>query len=204
MAPLAQLQTPIPLSVSEGQEAQSKDDVNRLFQHFRAQGYEGVITKDLTAPYLLATRDPNWKKRKPEITLDLVITGACFSVSQTQQVFGSFVIAARTKEGTYAFVGDVAGVDKAREMELQGEIMRDGLMTGERIERPSASGIRPGVELRPSVVVTVKFEGIARDQVTGVLSLRDPKIAVIRSDKSAMEADTVDAIQEIYLRQRVG
>ena len=204
MAPTAQMQLPIPLSVSEGQEAGSKDDVNRLFQHFRAQGYEGVITKDLNAPYLLATRDPNWKKRKPEITLDLAITGACFSVSQTQQVFGSFVIAARTREGGFEFVGDVAGVDKAREMELQGEIMRDGLMTGERIERPSASGVRPGVELRPSIVVTVKFEGIARDQVTGALSLRDPKIAVIRSDKSASEADTVDAIQEIYLRQRVG
>ena len=204
LAPVTQVQTPIPLSVSEGQEAQSKDDVNRLFQHFRAQGYEGVITKDLAAPYLLATRDPNWKKRKPEITLDLVITGACFSVSQTQQVFGSFVIAARTKEGTYEFVGDVAGIDKGREMELQGEIMRDGLMTGERIERPSASGVRPGIALRPSIVATVKFEGIARDQVTGALSLRDPKIALIRSDKSAMEADTVDAIQEIYLRQRVG
>lgn len=50
----------------------------------------------------------------------------------------------------------------------------------------------------------MKFEGIARDQVTDALSLRDPKVAVIRSDKSATEADTVDAIQEIYLRQRVG
>jgi DNA ligase 1 len=204
VTPVTQMPTPISVSISEGQLAGDKNDVNRLFQHCRAQGYEGVITKDQNAPYLLATRDPNWKKRKPEITLDLAVTGACFSVSQTQQVFGSFVIAARNKDGTFEVVGDVAGVDKARENEIQHEIMRDGLMTGERIERPSASGARPGIGLRPSIVVTVKFEGIARDQVTDALSLRDPKVAVIRSDKSATEADTVDAIQEIYLRQRVG
>ncbi|MEZ6132972.1 MAG: hypothetical protein R3C59_30240 [Planctomycetaceae bacterium] len=204
LTPVTQMHTPIPVSISEGQEARDRNDINRLFQHFRAQGYEGVITKNLDAPYLLATRDPNWKKRKPEITLDLAVTGACYSVSQTQQVFGSFVIAARNKDGTFEVVGDVAGVDKAREIELQNEIMRDGLMTGERIERPSASGARPGIGLRPSIVLTVKFEGITRDQGTGALSLRDPKVAMIRSDKSASEADTIDAIQEIYLRQRVG
>ena len=53
-------------------------------------------------------------------------------------------------------------------------------------------------------MVTVKFEGIVRDQVTGALSLRDPKLAVIRSDKSADEADSVNMLQELYLKQRVG
>jgi DNA ligase-1 len=77
-------------------------------------------------------------------------------------------------------------------------------MTGRRIERPSASGARPGIELQPSIVVTVKFEGITRDQATGELSLRDPKIALLRSDKPAAEADGVAMLQEIYLRQRVG
>jgi len=157
LTPVTQMQTPIPVSISEGQEARDKNDINRLFQHFRAQGYEGVITKDQNAPYLLATRDPNWKKRKPQITLDLAVTGACFSVSQTQQVFGSFVIAARNKDGTFEVVGDVAGVDKVRENDIQGEIMRDGLMTGERIERPSASGARPGIALRRSIVLNVMF-----------------------------------------------
>ena len=61
--------------------------------------------------------------------------------------------------------------------------MREGLMTGARIERASSSGTRPGVELRPHMVVTVKFEGLVRDGPTGKLSLRDPKLAVIRSDR---------------------
>lgn len=205
-ATVTNVPSPIPLSVSEGQLANNKDDLNRLFHHFRAQGYEGIITKDLNSPYLLATRDPNWRKRKPEITLDLVLMGATFAVTEKEHagVFGSYVIGARTAQGGYQIVGDVAGVDRVRDAEIQGEIMREGLATGTRIERPSASGARPGIELRPSIVVTIKFEGINRDQVTGELSLRDPKIAVIRSDKSALEADTVEAIREIHLRQRVG
>jgi DNA ligase-1 len=111
------------------------------------------------------------------------------------------VIAVRGEGGFE--VGDVAGVDRARDAELQAEIMREGLLTGERIERQSASGARPGVALRPHIVVTVKFEGITRDQATSALSLRDPKLALIRADKPAHEADSVRAIEELYLRQRV-
>lgn len=206
LQPLTAMPLPVPLSINEGQLAQSKDDVNRLFHHFRAQGYEGIITKDLDGAYLIATRDPKWRKRKPEITLDLALVGATFAVTSKENagLFGSYVIAARTADGGWKVVGDVAGVDRVRDAEIQGEIQREGLMTGKRIERPSSSGARPGIELRPSIVVTVKFEGLARDQVTKELSLRDPKIAMIRSDKSAFEADTIDSLQELELRQRMG
>ena len=206
LGPLASWPLPIPLTVAEGQLAQSKEDLNRLYHHFRAQGYEGIIAKDLSSPYLLNTRDPSWRKRKPEITLDLALLGATYAVTskETAGLFGSFVIGARAANGTFEIVGDVAGIDQAREMSLRSEILRDGLPTGRRIDRPSASGTRPGIELRPQIVVTVKFEGIVRDQVTGKLSLRDPKIASLRADKSASEADSIEMLQEIYLRLRVG
>lgn len=196
---------PIPFSVSQGQMATNHEEVNRLFQHFRSQGYEGIISKELDAPYRLAHRDKGWKKRKPEITLDLVILAAMQTVTtkQTSGMFGSYVVGARNADGGYEIIGDVAGIDRVREQNIHREILRDGLMTGERVERPSASGARPGFALRPSIVVTVRFEGVARDQVTGVLSLRDPKLVVIRSDKTAVEADTMTRIEEIYLRQRV-
>jgi DNA ligase-1 len=206
LAPLLGRPLPVPLSMSEGQLAESREDVNRLFFHFRAQGYEGVITKDLAGPYRLAERDPSWLKRKPEITLDLVLLGAVFAVTSKENVgvFGSYVIGAKRPDGSFEDVGDVAGVDRLRDLEIQGEIAREGLATGRRIERPSASGVRSGMELRPSIVVTVKFEGIARDVVTGRLGLRSPKLAAIRADKPASEADTVQAIEAIYLKQRVG
>ena len=74
---------------------------------------------------------------------------------------------------------------------------------GKRIERKSPSGVRPGIELLPSIVITVKFEGIIRDSVTGDLSLRDPKIAMIRADKSAEESDLVSSLDDLYLKQRI-
>ena len=66
------------LTLAEGQMVNQREDLNRLFHHFRAQGYEGIIAKDWNGPYHLATRDPAWVKRKPEITLDLVLHGRRF------------------------------------------------------------------------------------------------------------------------------
>ena len=206
LGPMAGMQLPVPVSVAEGQLAQSKDDLSRLYRHFRSQGYEGIITKDLASPYLLASRDPCWRKRKPEITLDLVLLGAVYAVTTKDRahLFGSYVIGAKTADGPFEDVGDVAGLDRVRDAEIQNVIMREGLLTGGRIERASSSGTRPGLELRPYIVGTVKFEGIVRDSTSGRLSLRDPKLVVIRSDKSAAEADSTAAIEELYLRQRVG
>lgn len=206
LSPMAAFPTLIPLTIAEGQPAENKEDLNRLYHHFRAQGYEGIIAKDLQGPYLLGVRDPSWMKRKPEVTLDLVLLGAVLSVTTKERAgkFGSYVIGARQPDGNFIDVGDVAGVDQFRDSELQADILRQGLLTGKRIERPSASGVRPGFELRPGIVVTVRFEGITRDGPTGRLSLRDPKLVAIRGDKSASEADLVSAIDEIYLRQKVG
>ena len=113
------------------------------------------------------------------------------------------MIGAKSNDGGFADVGDVAGVDRVRDAEIQGEIMRNGLITGKRIERQSSSGVRPGVELRPAIVVTVRFEGIIKDNVDGELKLRDPKMVVIRADKNISECNSVRDIEELYLRQRM-
>jgi DNA ligase-1 len=206
VGPMAGVPVSVPVGMAEGQSAAGPEDLNRLYHHFRAQGYEGIIAKDPAGPYRIADRDPSWTKRKPAVTLDLVLLGAVLAVTTKENAgtFGSYVIGARRPEGGFEDIGDVAGVDKERDAALCAEIFREGLMTGRRIERPSMSGVRPGYELRPDIVATVRFEGITRDTVTGRLSLRDPKLVVIRSDKTAAEADTVRDIEELYLRQRVG
>jgi DNA ligase-1 len=100
-------------------------------------------------------------------------------------------------------VGDVAGLDVVRDRQIQTDVMQRGLLTGRKFERQSASGTRPGWEFTPQIVVTVKFEGIIHDAGSGKLSLRDPKIAMIRADKSANECDTIQSIEELYLNQRL-
>jgi DNA ligase-1 len=206
LGPLMAQSTPMPFLLAEGQLANNKEEVNRYFHHFRSQGYEGIIAKDLQGLYHIAARDPSWVKRKPEITLDLVITGGTVAVTskETAGMFGSYVISARSvtaQATTFEIVGDVAGLDVLRDRQIQAEVVQRGLLTGRKFERQSASGTRPGWEFLPQIVVTVKFEGIIRENGTGKFSLRDPKIAMIRSDKSADEADTTQAIEELYLNQ---
>jgi DNA ligase 1 len=204
LMPVVSMPLPVPMSLVDGQMAHNKEDASRLFHHFQQQGYEGIIAKDLEGPYRIATRDPSWLKRKPLITLDLVLLGGVLAVTTKEKagMFGSYVIAARRPDGSFEDVGDVAGLDVERDRMMQSEIVREGLITGRRIERPSASGVRPGLELRPHIVVTVKFEGITRDNITKRLSLRDPKIAMIRTDKGAHEADTLQDIEQLSMRER--
>ncbi|MCA9521711.1 MAG: hypothetical protein KC609_12090 [Myxococcales bacterium] len=197
---------PVPCALAEGQLASNAEDLNRLYQHFRAQGYEGVIAKDLGGRYRLASRDATWLKRKPAMTLDLALIGAVFAVTEKERhgMFGSYVIAARNEQGAFEDIGDVAGVDRQRDLEIQGEIMREGLITGRRIERASASGARSGLELRPHIVATLRFEGVVKDNITGRLSLRSPALVYLRSDKPVAEVDSTRTLEELYLRQRVG
>lgn len=206
VGPLEGYPTPLPLKVAEGQLCDSMEDVNRLYGHFRSQGYEGVIVKDLSGSYRLAQRDPTWLKRKPVITLDLVLLGAVFAVTSKERAgaFGSYVIGCRGADNAFVDVGDVAGVDRVRDAQIQAEIMRQGLITGRRIERQSASGVRPGMDLRPHIVVTVKFEGVIKDSMTEEFKLRSPKLVQIRSDKTAAECDGVKDLERIWLRERMG
>ena len=206
LAPLASMPLPIPIALAEGQSAAGPDDVKRLYQHFRAQGYEGVIAKDAQGPYRLASRDPSWRKRKPLVTLDLVLLGAMLAITSKDKagMFASYVLGARAGDGGFDDVGDVAGVDQVRDAEIQQLIMHEGLLNGQRLERKTVSGSHSGFALVPHIVVTVKLSGIVRDPASGKLSLREPKLVMIRADKSAAEADSLQAIERLHLRQQVG
>lgn len=203
---LSGMPLPVPISLAEGQSAATAGDVRRLYEHFRAQGYEGIIAKEANGPYRLAARDPGWRKRKPAITLDLVLLGAVLAVTRKEKagLFGSYVLGARGEDDSFEDVGDVAGVDHARDAEIQQMIARGGLLTGTRIERKTVSGGQSGFELVPEIVVTVRFDGLVRDPASGRLRLRDPKLVAIRADKSAHEADTLAGLEKLYLKQSVG
>jgi DNA ligase-1 len=205
VGPTSMFPLPVPIDVSLGQQAANHEEVNRLYEHFRAQGYEGVILKDPRSPYRLGQRDPTWMKRKPEVTLDLVIIGAVFAVTEkrTAGMFGSYVIAARDRNGEMVDIGDVAGLDVERDRELQHVIAREGLITGRRVTRQSASGERSGIELRPYLVVSVRFEDVLKDTTTGELKLRGPKIVAVRSDKGPDEADTIGTLESLYVGERL-
>jgi DNA ligase-1 len=204
MRPLASWPLPLPVSLSEGQMAAARADVNRLFQFFRKQGYEGAVAKDPSSPYHLGRRERAWMKMKPELTLDLVLIGGFYTMGAGgARLFGSYLLGARGDEQSVVEAGDVAGVDQERTQAIVSALFTQGLLTGQRIERVGPTGLKQGQAFQPGIVVTVRFEGIVRAP-DGRLSLRDPKIISLRPDKSAAECDHVSAIEAIYLSERLG
>lgn len=55
----------------------------------------------------------------------------------------------------------------------------------------------------PRFVVTIKCEGVVKDAVSKALSLPDAKIVVLRPDKPAREADTVQSLEDRYRKERL-
>jgi len=202
--PIASLPLPIPVAVSDGQLASSRDDAKRLFQFFRGQGYEGGVAKVPDSRYHLGRRDRAWMKMKPEITLDLALVGAFYaSGSGGARGFSSYLLGAKGTEGETVEVGEVAGVDREGTLAIAAAVASQGLLTGRSIERPGATGSKLGVGLIPAIVVTVRFEGVVRDN-DGRLALRDPKIIGLRPDKSVAEIDAAGRIEELHVRGRLG
>lgn len=205
VGPAAGYPLPLPLEVSDGQVVQNRPDMMRLYNLFRAQGYEGGIAKDLESVYDLGRRSDRWTKLKPAITLDLAITGALYTTSAEGPgaTFGAYLVSALAEGPSLDEVGRVQGLGAMDSARLVQSILDDGLLTGRRLERETSSGRKAGVELRPGIVATVRFEGVVRDD-KGKLSLRDPKILRVRTgEKDLGEIDKVKAIEELFLKQRL-
>jgi DNA ligase-1 len=172
--------------------------VFQMFQAMAAAGGGAPMLDPSALPFTPTAPPPS----------DNVLLGAIFAVTQKDNVglFGSYVLGARTTEGGFVDVGDVAGLDRGRDGEIQAEIAREGLLTGRRIERTSAAGKVTGLDLRPHIVVTVRFEGLVKDgaEDEALPKLRDPKIVAVRADKGPFEADTTRALTELWVRQRMG
>lgn len=196
----------LPLELSDGELVRARPDMMRLYELFRSQGYEGGIAKDPAATYELGQRSDRWTKLKPAITLDLAVTGALYTTSAEGPgaTFGTYLVSALADGPSLVEVGRVQGLGALDSARVVQSILDEGLLTGRTIERDTSSGRKAGVELRPGVVATVRFEGVVRDE-TGLLNLRDPKILRVRTgEKDLGELDRVKAIEDLYQKQTLG
>lgn len=204
--PLTALPLPVPLELSDGELVRTRPDMLRLYELFRAQGYEGGIAKAPDGPYELGARSDRWTKLKPAITLDLAVTGALYTTSADGPggTFGTYLVSALTDGPSLVEVGRVQGLGALDSARVVQSILDEGLLTGRTLERDTSSGRKAGVELRPGVVATVRFEGVVRDD-NGLLALRDPKILRVRTgEKDLSELDRVKTIEQLFQKQTMG
>lgn len=205
VGPVSQMPLPLPLALSQGSRVESKEQMNRLYEQYRRQGHEGGMVKVEDSIYPIAQRTQSWMKRKPEETLDLVLTAAFWSdpTSAGKRPFDSYSISARTPTG-FEEVGTVAGVDEMTSMKVAQTIMSQGLLTGQTVEHTGHRRTAAGVQLAPGLVVSVRFEGIVRPDPER-LALRSPRIARLRvGEIGPHDANTIQDIQQMQLKQGLG
>jgi DNA ligase-1 len=176
----------IPASCEEG---------GRFYAHAIAFGHEGVMAKALASLYTPGARGRGWLKIKHARTLDLVIVAADWGYGRRHGWLSNYHLAARgSGADEFVEVGKTfKGMTDADFQAMTERLL--ALKTGE-----SAGTVR----VRPEVVVEVAFSDIQRSpQYAGGMALRFARIVGVRTDKSAGEADTIDAVATEFERQTV-
>jgi DNA ligase-1 len=167
-------------------------DAERFFDEAVAAGYEGVVAKSLASAYTPGARGRGWVKVKHTHTLDLVIVAADWGYGRRRGWLSNYHLAARDGRGDFSEVGKTfKGLTDEQFAAMTDRLL--ALKTGE------SHGI---VTVRPEVVVEVAFNDIQRSaQYECGMALRFARIVGIRDDKSADQADTLDAVSREYDRQ---
>ena len=154
------------------------------------RGHEGVVVKSLQGSYQAGRRGSGWLKVKPSHTLDLVVLAAEWGHGRRRAWLSNLHLGAREETGGFVMLGKTfKGLTDA--------------MLAWQTERLLTLAVSPPdgwqVQVRPELVVEVAFDGVQRSpRYPAGLALRFARVKGYRLDKSATEADTVDAVRAIY------
>jgi DNA ligase-1 len=154
-----------------------------------AAGHEGVMVKKLDAPYAAGRRGRTWQKVKPVHTLDLVVLGAEWGHGRRSGLLSNLHLGARDPDG-----GPPVMVGKT----FKG--LTDELLAWQTSTFPEYESSRTDwtVFLRPELVVEIALDGVqVSPRYPGGVALRFARVVRYRSDKTAAEADTIDAVRAL-------
>jgi DNA ligase-1 len=154
-----------------------------------ALGHEGVMVKSLTSPYEAGRRGSAWRKVKPVRTLDLVVLAAEWGHGRRRGWLSNLHLGARDPD-----TGGLLMVGKT----FKG--LTDALLTWQTEQLLERETGREGitVHVRPELVVEIALDGVQRStRYPGGVALRFARVKRYRDDKSAAEADTIDAVREL-------
>ncbi|CAA9417281.1 MAG: DNA_ligase_IV_Ku-like [uncultured Nocardioides sp.] len=154
-----------------------------------ADGHEGVVVKDLDAPYDAGRRGSSWVKVKPVHTLDLVVLAVEWGSGRRQGRLSNIHLGARDPES-----GELVMVGKT----FKG--MTDEILAWQTERFLGLETGREGhvVHVRPEQVVEIALDGTQRStRYPGGVALRFARVVRYRDDKSAAEADTIETVRSL-------
>ncbi|MDX1447457.1 MAG: ATP-dependent DNA ligase [Acidimicrobiia bacterium] len=158
-------------------------------------GYEGIMVKDAASPYEAGRRGSAWRKVKPVYTLDLVVLAAEWGHGRRTGWLSNLHLGCREPEsGGFVMLGKTF-------KGLTDEML--GWQTDRLLELETRR-VRNTVFVRPELVVEVALDGLVPSpRYPAGMALRFARVKGYRPDKTAEEADTVEAVRAIYHRRPV-
>ena len=172
--------------------AASPDDLEQLFAAARERGNEGLMIKDLASPYSPGKRGKSWLKMKRELaTLDVVVTAVEYGHGKRIGVLSDYTFAVWDGDKLVNIGKAYSGLTDAEIAEMTQWFLQHTI---------EDQGFRRLVE--PKIVLEVAFNNMMRSDRHGSgYALRFPRIVRLRPDKSAVDADTLERVKEIYEKQ---
>jgi bifunctional non-homologous end joining protein LigD len=167
------------LRLSEQAVADGRD----LDKRARAEGWEGLIVKEMASPYQSGRRSPTWRKRKLVNEEEFVVAGWT-EPRHTRSAFGALLLGVydETRPGRpLVYVGHTGTGFDQKELERVGRLLRARQIP----QSPFADPIRsnePAHWARPDLVAQVRFTEWTADH-----KLRHPVYLGLRDDKKASD-----------------
>ena len=204
------------LDLSERRIVSTAKELERFFESCVERGLEGIVAKDLKAPYIAGARKWAWIKLKRSYrgelsdTIDVVIVGYYKGRGKRSQfgLGGILVAVYDSDEDVFRTIAKV-GSGFTEEQLVEMKRILDEIAVPHRPARV-VSFLEPDVWVEPKYVITVTADEITRspnhtagwDGERGY-ALRFPRIVGwIREDKGPEDATTVNEIIQMYKQQR--
>jgi DNA ligase-1 len=160
-----------------------------------AEGHEGVVVKDLAAPYAAGRRGASWIKVKPVHTLDLVVLAVEWGSGRRQGWLSNIHLGARDPDrpGEFVMLGKTFKGMTDEMLAWQTERFTELALSPDTIKDHYA------VQVRPEQVVEIALDGIQRSsRYPGGIALRFARVVRYRNDKRPAEADTLSTVKEMF------
>ena len=179
----------------------SSSDAVAFYDEALLKGNEGIMVKNLDAPYKPGSRVGYGVKIKPVMeTLDLVIVGAEYGEGRRANWFGSFELACYDPDSDkFLTIGKMGtGIkEKDDDDSTSFKELTELLAPLVKTEKGKA------VSVRPSVVVEVAYEEIQKSTTyTSGFALRFPRLVYLRVDRSPEDISDINKVSSLFIEQR--
>ena len=170
------------------------EEAQRFADRTLQAGHEGVVVKAAGGAYEAGRRGHAWVKVKPALTLDLVVLAAEWGSGRRAGSLSNLHLGARDPAGGFVMLGKT----------FKG--MTDQVLRWQTERLQALATRREGhvVHVRPELVAEIAFDGILTSRrYPGGMALRFARLRRYRPDKSAAQADTVEAVRRLHRRAKM-